>query len=107
MEKLQRTSLDSLKAMETTKDLGREVTWVFLHGVFSNDGPFGDSVGLETLSNPTESVCVPSLEQWRRKILLSKISETLCLIRSVQWRVKDEFGVSDLGVLMDGALIWG
>lgn len=81
MEKLQRATLDSLKAMETTKDLGREVTWVF-----SNDGPFGDSVGLETLSNPTESVCVPSLEQWRRKILLSKISETLCLIRSVQWK---------------------
>ena len=76
----------SLKAMETTKDLGRGVTWVFLHGVFSNDGPFGDSVGLETLSNPTESVCVPSLEQWRRKILLSKISETLCLIRCVQWK---------------------
>ena len=50
--KLQRTRLDSLKAMRAIKDLGRKVAWVFLHGVFSNCGPFGDSFGLESFSNP-------------------------------------------------------
>ena len=76
--KLQRTRLDSLKAMRAAKDLGREEAWVFLHGLFSNGGPFGNSFGLASFSNRL-SGCIPNLEQWRRKILLSKISKTLYL----------------------------
>lgn len=76
--KLQRTRLDSLKVMRAANDLGREEAWVFLNGLFSNGGPFGNSFGLASFSNPL-SGCIPNLERWRRKILLSKISKTLYL----------------------------